>query len=99
MLGAPRWVTRTLGRRLRRYVNDGGHLAVIGADSLRRGQPIARVLNSQMIIDWPVTEGDGGKTYFYGTSTAENAVLTTTNSGTLSFDAASRAGSLATSTW
>lgn len=37
MLGAPRWVTRTLGRRLRRYVSDGGHLAVIGADSLRRG--------------------------------------------------------------
>ena len=37
MLGSPRWVTRTLGRRLRRYVNDGGHLAVIGADSLRRG--------------------------------------------------------------
>ncbi len=37
MLGAPRWVTRTLGRRLRRYVDDGGRLAVIGADSLRRG--------------------------------------------------------------
>ena len=33
-------------------------------DGLRRGQPIDRVLNSQMIIDWPVTEGDGGKTYF-----------------------------------
>ena len=37
MLGAPRWVTRTLGRRLRRYVSDGGRLAVFGADSLRRG--------------------------------------------------------------
>ena len=37
MLGAPRWVTRTLGRRLRRYVSDGGRLAVIGADGLRRG--------------------------------------------------------------
>jgi hypothetical protein len=37
LLGSPRWVTRTLGRRLRRYVDDGGHLAVIGADSLRRG--------------------------------------------------------------
>ena len=36
----------------------------VTADSLRRGQPIDRVLNSQMIIDWPVTEGDGGKTYF-----------------------------------
>ena len=29
-----------------------------------RGQPLDRVLNTQMIIDWPVTEGDGGKTYF-----------------------------------
>jgi flagellar hook assembly protein FlgD len=37
MLGSPRWVTRSLGRRLRRYVDDGGRLAVIGADSLRRG--------------------------------------------------------------
>ena len=36
----------------------------VTADGLRRGQPIDRVLNSQMIIDWPVTEGDGGKTYF-----------------------------------
>ena len=38
MLGAPRWVTRTLGRRLRRCVDDGGRVAVIGADSLRRGE-------------------------------------------------------------
>jgi hypothetical protein len=36
----------------------------VTSDSLRRGQPLDRVLNSQMIIDWPVTEGDGGKTYF-----------------------------------
>ncbi len=36
----------------------------VTADSLRRGQPITRVLNTQMIIDWPITEGDGGKTYF-----------------------------------
>jgi hypothetical protein len=38
--------------------------ATVTSDSLRRGQPLDRVLNSQMIIDWPVTEGDGGKTYF-----------------------------------
>ena len=36
----------------------------VTADSLCRGQPLNRVLNTQMIIDWPVTEGDGGKTYF-----------------------------------
>ena len=33
-------------------------------DSLRHGEPLDRVVNTQMIIDWPVTEGDGGKTYF-----------------------------------
>jgi hypothetical protein len=37
LAGSPRWVTRPLARRLRRYVSDGGHLAVMGADSLRRG--------------------------------------------------------------
>jgi len=31
--------------------------------SLSRGEPLDRVLNPQMIIDWPVTPGDGGKTY------------------------------------
>jgi hypothetical protein len=36
----------------------------VTADSLCRGQPLVRVLNPQPIIDWPVTEGDGGKTYF-----------------------------------
>jgi hypothetical protein len=33
-------------------------------DSLCRGESLDTVLNTQMIIDWPVTEGDGGKTYF-----------------------------------
>jgi hypothetical protein len=37
LAGSQRWVTRTLARRLRRYVSDGGRLAVMGADSLRRG--------------------------------------------------------------
>jgi hypothetical protein len=32
--------------------------------SLTRGEPLARVINGQMIIDWPVNEGDGVKTYF-----------------------------------
>jgi len=32
-------------------------------NNLRRGKPLEDVLNPQMIIDWPVTEGDGGKTY------------------------------------
>ena len=36
----------------------------VTTDSLRRGEPLNRVLNTQMIIDWPVTETDGGKTYF-----------------------------------
>jgi hypothetical protein len=36
----------------------------VTCNSLCRGQPLDRVLNPQMIIDWPVTEGDGGKTYF-----------------------------------
>lgn len=31
--------------------------------SLCRGMPVESVLNPQMIIDWPVTEGDGGRTY------------------------------------
>ncbi len=30
---------------------------------LCRGQPLDGVLNPQMIIDWPVTGGDGGKTW------------------------------------
>jgi hypothetical protein len=35
----------------------------VTADSLCRYQAMNRVLNPQPIIDWPVTEGDGGKTY------------------------------------
>ena len=35
----------------------------VTASSLCGGQPLERVLNAQMIIDWPITEGDGGKTY------------------------------------
>ncbi len=37
LAGSERWVTRTLGRRLRRFVLDGGRLASFGTDSLRRG--------------------------------------------------------------
>jgi hypothetical protein len=38
--------------------------ATVTADSLYRGRPPDLVLVPQMIIDWPVSEGDGGKTYF-----------------------------------
>jgi hypothetical protein len=36
----------------------------VTTDSLCRGKPLDEVINTQMIIDWPVTEGDGSKTYF-----------------------------------
>ena len=36
----------------------------VTANSLYQGRPPDLVLVPQMIIDWPVTEGDGGKTYF-----------------------------------
>jgi len=35
----------------------------VTTDSFCQYQPLNRVLNTQMIIDWPITEGDGGKTY------------------------------------
>ena len=35
--GTMRWVPRSLARRLRRYVQDGGHLATFGPETLRRG--------------------------------------------------------------
>jgi len=37
LAGSMRWVTRSLARRLRRYVQDGGHLATFGPETLRRG--------------------------------------------------------------
>jgi hypothetical protein len=37
LAGSMRWVTRPLAKRLRKYVTDGGKLAMFGADSLRRG--------------------------------------------------------------
>jgi len=36
----------------------------VTTESFLRGQPLEHVLNTQMIIDWPITEGDGAKTYF-----------------------------------
>ncbi len=32
-------------------------------DSFCHYERLDRVLNTQMIIDWPITAGDGGKTY------------------------------------
>jgi hypothetical protein len=37
LAGAERWIPRGYARRLRDYVTDGGRLASIGVDSLRRG--------------------------------------------------------------
>jgi hypothetical protein len=37
LAGAERWIPRSYARRLRDYVADGGRLASIGVDSLRRG--------------------------------------------------------------
>jgi hypothetical protein len=35
--GSERWITRTLSKRLRRYVTDGGRVALFGSDTMRRG--------------------------------------------------------------
>jgi hypothetical protein len=37
LAGSLKWVTRSTARRLRKYVTDGGKLAMFGSDSLRRG--------------------------------------------------------------
>ncbi len=37
LAGSMNWVTRPLASRLRKYVTDGGRLAMFGGDSLRRG--------------------------------------------------------------
>jgi hypothetical protein len=35
--GSEHWITRTLATRLRRYVTNGGRVALFGGDSMRRG--------------------------------------------------------------
>jgi hypothetical protein len=35
----------------------------VTVDSFCKGEPITHVLNTQMIIDWPISEGDGVRTY------------------------------------
>jgi hypothetical protein len=35
----------------------------VTTDSFCHYEPLDRVLNTQMIIDWPVSPGDGAKTY------------------------------------
>jgi hypothetical protein len=42
LAGSERWITRSYGRRLRRYVVEGGRLASFGVESLRRGVTILR---------------------------------------------------------
>ena len=44
--GSERWITRPLSRRLRRYVTDGGRVALFGGDSMRRGVRL-RVLEDE----------------------------------------------------
>lgn len=54
-----------IGRRRRIMGGDPAwDQKTVTPDRLRRGQPLERVLSTQMIIDWPVTEEDGGKMYF-----------------------------------
>src|SRR5207247_6621271 len=64
-------------QRKAEYVKDFGLIRVVEilggdpawdqntvtADSFCHYEPLNRVLNTQMIIDWPVTPGDGAKTY------------------------------------
>jgi hypothetical protein len=42
LAGAERWITSGYARGLRRYVADGGRLASIGTDTLRRGVTLVR---------------------------------------------------------
>jgi hypothetical protein len=47
LAGAERWIPRSYARRLRDYVDDGGRLASIGVESLRRGVTVrANATNS-----------------------------------------------------
>jgi hypothetical protein len=64
-------------QRKAEYVKDFGLIRVVEilggdpawdqktvtADSFCHYEPLNRVLNTQMIIDWPVTQGEGAKTY------------------------------------
>jgi hypothetical protein len=43
--------------------DPGWDQRTVTANSLCQGERLDRVLNTQMIIDYPVSEGDGGKTY------------------------------------
>jgi len=70
-------LTTYSSQRKAEYVKDFGIVRVVEilggdpnwdqktvtTDSFCHYEPLNRVLNPQMIIDWPVTVGDGGKTY------------------------------------
>ena len=43
--------------------DPGWDQRTVTTNGLCRGERLDRVLNTQMIIDYPVTEGDGAKTY------------------------------------
>ncbi|HWM08775.1 MAG TPA: FlgD immunoglobulin-like domain containing protein [Solirubrobacteraceae bacterium] len=42
LAGSERWISRAYGRRLRRYVLEGGRVATFGPETLRRGVAILR---------------------------------------------------------
>jgi hypothetical protein len=42
LAGPERWITRAYGRRLRRYVIEGGRVAAFGVESMRRGVTLQR---------------------------------------------------------
>jgi hypothetical protein len=45
LAGSERWVTNGYARRLRRYVAEGGRVASVGTDTLRRGVAVGRPAN------------------------------------------------------
>jgi hypothetical protein len=58
------WYVRDAGKRTNVVTAGGTRLIIprwdqktVTFDSLRLGKPLDDVLNPQMIIDWPVTEG------------------------------------------
>jgi flagellar hook capping protein FlgD len=63
LAGDVRWLPAELGGRLRRYVIEGGRVAIIGADSLRRG---VRVQATQLVDPIPAKATD-----VFGERTAE----------------------------
>jgi flagellar hook assembly protein FlgD len=59
LAGPERWITAAYGRRLRRFVQDGGRVATIGTDSLRRGVTLlTRSQGASGLLTQPTQEVD-----------------------------------------